>query len=147
MARSASRPEGGTRGQVQGPSEESGLAARRPHGPAVDAIRRGYGSPGQDSSTIAHSPQAQRQGPDLEGPGGLGERAIPFRDRARRKADRDGARETGQPLRTASLPRPSVQRHTGLSLVEMTYLDKEAKPGNKHAYRIIAVNTAGLESD
>ena len=31
-------------------------------------------------------------------------------------------------------------------LVQMTFTDKEAKEGKKHAYRVIAVNTAGLRS-
>jgi hypothetical protein len=31
-------------------------------------------------------------------------------------------------------------------LVEMKFTDSTAKPGQKHAYRVIAVNTAGLKS-
>jgi hypothetical protein len=31
-------------------------------------------------------------------------------------------------------------------LVQMTFADKDAQEGKKHAYRVVAVNTAGLRS-
>ena len=67
--------------------------------------------------------------------------------------ERDGKRIATVPEKPANrFGRPLFQGlqysdTPAFPLVEMTYLDEEAKPGNKHAYRIIAVNTLGLESD
>lgn len=67
--------------------------------------------------------------------------------------ERDGKRIATVPEKPANrFGRPLFQGlqysdTPAFPLVEMTYLDEKAKPGNKHAYRVIAVNTAGLESD